>query len=291
MILSSSNGPDFTYMSLGGGVQSGAMAEMIAEGALPCPDAVIFSDTGNEPVYVYEYVDYLTRRLASVGVPVYVVSAGNLVNDLQKTTGRFAAIPAFSMPANGKRGRLRRQCTQDYKIVPIEKKVRELLVDAGHARRGPTGRIRVPNKVKVEAWFGISLDEVQRMKPNRTKFITNRWPLIEMRMSRQDCLRWLEKAGLPIPKKSSCLICPFHNKNHWIEMRENRPDDWDMVTGFDDGLRDSSQSRFKDTAKGTLYLYSGCIPLREIDIDRRDAQGVLQFESEIDVCDEGYCFV
>lgn len=281
----------FVYMSLGGGVQSGTMAEMIAEGELDKPDAVIFADTGNEPQYVYEYVDYLTKRLAVVGVPVYTVSGGNLIQTLKSGEGRFAAIPAYTLSLDGKRGTLRRQCTREYKITPIEKQVRALLVEKGYAQRGKGGRVRVPyTKVAVEAWLGISMDEVARMKPSRTSWITNRWPLIEKRMSRQDCLRWLEKKGLPIPKKSSCLICPFHSADYWREMRAEQPDDWASVVDFDNSLRDKRSSRFKSTAKGTLYLYNKMIPLQDIDVVD-SAQMLIPYESELDVCDEGYCFI
>lgn len=44
---------------------------------------------------------------------------------------------------------IRRQCTSDYKIVPIRRKVRELL--------GLTGR-RSPDHPVVEQWLGISFD-------------------------------------------------------------------------------------------------------------------------------------
>ncbi len=40
-------------------------------------------------------------------------------------------------------------------------------------------------------WY--STDEVQRMKPARDPYILNRHPLIELNMSRQDCINYLNK--------------------------------------------------------------------------------------------------
>ena len=41
-------------------------------------------------------------------------------------------------------------------------------------------------------WVGISAEERdKRCKPSREPWITNRWPLRELGMSRQDCECWL----------------------------------------------------------------------------------------------------
>ena len=50
-----------------------------------------------------------------------------------------------------------------------------------------------------------------RMKPARDKYILNRHPLIEANMSRQDCINYLNKNKIPLPEKSACIICPFHD--------------------------------------------------------------------------------
>lgn len=196
---------DFVYMALGAGVQSGTLAEMIAEGELAPPDVCIFADTGDEPQYVLDYVEYITPRLAKVGVPVITVSAGNLVEDAMKPDQRFAAIPVFTL-IDGKVSRLRRHCTREYKIEPIEKWVRQHLSSQGKAKLTKDHKIRLDKEVKVECWLGLSLDEIARLKPNPSWWIENQWPLVDLRMSRYDCKQWLFKHGLPIPGKSSCRI-------------------------------------------------------------------------------------
>lgn len=209
-------------LSLGAGVQSTTLALMAAHGEIgPMPDCAIFADTGWEPRAVYEHLAWL-RSPNVLPFPVHIVSAGDLRADLLAGArgARWASIPAFTrtvtpagaelpvydedengdLVAVGSRivptervgvGMIRRQCTGDYKIAPIRRKVRELLGIAG--RRSPKAPI-------AEQWIGISLDEVLRMKPSFEPWQINRWPLIEQGMTRQDCLRWLDRhdyAALP----------------------------------------------------------------------------------------------
>ena len=156
-------------ISLGAGVQSTAMALMAAHGEIePTPDAAIFADTGAEPKGVYEHLKWL-RSWSVLPFPIWVVSAGNLKDQILAASegkGRMDARPPFF---TAKGGMLNRQCTHDFKVTPIIKKVRELLgIEKG--KRGP----RTP---VAEQWIGISLDEASRMKPSRHSFIVqNRWP-------------------------------------------------------------------------------------------------------------------
>ncbi len=278
------NEPTITTLSLGGGVQSSTIAEMIAVGELPAPDLVLFADTGDEPQYVYDQISYLHGRLESL-CDFQTVSAGSLIKDLQTDGKRFAAIPVFTNK-NGRSGRMKRQCTSDYKIYPIEKAIREYLIPRGHARRDKRG-ITLNKNTLIETWLGISLDEVTRMKPARNKRFIHRWPLIELRMTRQDCINWLQDHNLPVPKKSSCRICPYHDNSHWREMRDEYPEDWQHVTAFDLFLR--GNSRYAASADGLLYLHRDCIPLDRVDLrPQHEQNGQLPL---FDICDEGYCFI
>lgn len=113
--------------------------------------------------------------------PVIVVGAGNMRQNLLAASRgeRWASIPAFARSVdwrgNVSIGMIRRQCTGDYKIEPIRRKVRELV---------QLIRKRYPEFAIVEQWNGISFDEVIRMKPNCEAWQRNRWPLIEERMTR-----------------------------------------------------------------------------------------------------------
>ena len=175
-----------TVLSLGAGVQSSAMAIMAAKGDFPKVDCAIFADTGYEPKAVYKYLEFLKKILP---YPIYIVAKGNIKDDMISSIDngtRFPTAPFFTKNAEtNKKGMLRRQCTNDYKIQPIRQKIRQL----SNVAKGKL----FPKDKYVEQWIGISMDEIGRMKPARDKYILNRHPLIEAKMSRQDCIDYLKK--------------------------------------------------------------------------------------------------
>jgi 3'-phosphoadenosine 5'-phosphosulfate sulfotransferase (PAPS reductase)/FAD synthetase len=150
-------------ISLGAGVQSSTMALMAANGELPKPDCAIFADTGYEPKAVYRYLEFLKKVLP---YPVYIVKFGNIRDDMIAARGTtdFVVAPFFTQETiTGKKGMIMRQCTNQYKIQPIKKKIRELC-NVGFNKRFPKDKY-------VEQWIGISKDEIQRMKPARDPYI------------------------------------------------------------------------------------------------------------------------
>src|SRR5690606_220334 len=168
---------------------------------------------------------------------------------------------AFTKSKSGKIGMIRRQCTKELKIVPIRRKVRELAGIAGK---------RSPKHPIIEQWIGISLDEVVRMKPSFETWHVNRFPLIEMGMTRRDCLRWLEKHGYPLPPKSACIGCPFHSDGAWRRMRDEDPDAWADAVAIDGLIR----SGFRGLC-GEGFLHRCAVPLDQADLDTLEDKGQL----------------
>ena len=269
---------DLRVLSLGAGVQSTALALMAAHGEIgPMPDCAIFADTGWEPRAVHEHLAWL-RSPDVLPFPVHIVTGGNIRDGLVRGARgeRWASIPAFTGPggagnhvprafgtgsASGKTGMIRRQCTGEYKIVPIRRKVREL---AGLTRK------RSPRCPIVEQWIGISFDEAIRMNPSLEAWQVNRFPLIELGMTRRDCLRWLEKHGYPMPPKSACIGCPYHGDAHWRQMRAEDPDAWVDAVAIDRLIR----TGFRNLS-GEVYLHRSCVPLDEADLDTLEDRGQL----------------
>jgi hypothetical protein len=216
-----------SILSLGGGVQSTTLALLAARHQVgPMPACAIFADTGAEPRRVYRHIDWLESQIP---FPVYRVSAGDLRSEIlgaMRGLNRMDGRPPFFI---AKGGMLRRQCTHDYKILPITRKIRALL--------GLKKGARAPREVAVDQWLGISTDEAARMKPSRFDYIRHRWPLIELGMSRGDCLRWCESNGFPTPPKSACTFCPLHNDAQWAEMKTNAPADFQDAVAVDKAIR------------------------------------------------------
>ena len=254
-------------LSLGAGVQSTTMALMAAHSEVgPMPDCAIFADTGWEPAAVMDHLAWLMSPNV-LPFPIHIVSDGNIRDNLLAAASgnRWASIPAFtrSVRRTGRVdiGMIRRQCTGDYKIVPIRRKVREL---AGLTRK------RSPKLPVVEQWIGISTDEIIRMKPSFQPWQVNRWPLIERRMSRQDCLAWLKRHGYPIPPKSSCIGCPFHSDAMWRQIRDEDPDAWFDAVDVDRAIRSGLRG-----IRGEVFLHRSAIPLDEADLSTEADRGQL----------------
>ena len=180
--------PTLTVLSLGGGVQSSVMALMAGERAFDrVPDCAIFADTRWEPPSVYEHIEWLAGQLP---FPVYVVDNGrSLREDVKALTNHsgsrsYVDIPVYLKGRDGQGDGIgKRQCTTNYKVRPIRRRIRELL--------GLRPRQRVPAGTTVELWLGISTDEAVRMKDSQDRWMNNRYPLIEAGMSRSDCLQWV----------------------------------------------------------------------------------------------------
>ena len=264
---------DLVVISLGAGVQSSTMALMSAEGKLPKVDCAIFADTGYEPKAVYRYLEFLEKVLP---YPVYRVQKGNIRDDMlaAKDTNKFVVAPFFNQHSiTGKKGMIRRQCTSEYKILPIRKKIRELC-NIGYGKHFPKDKY-------AEQWIGISTDEIQRMKPARDKYLLNKHPLIEANMNRQDCLNWMKKNNFKMPVKSACICCPFRDDKGWLEMKKNNPIEFADAVEFDKNIRTiNKDSDMKN------YTHRSCKPLDEVDFDKKDNQ-LDMFNNEC----EGLCSV
>lgn len=290
-------------ISLGAGVQSTTMALLAAHGEIgPMPDCAIFADTGWEPKAVYEHLEWLMSGNV-LPFPVHIVSAGDIRRHLLAAGEghRWASIPAFAKtvtPAGaavpvldededgelveiGVRrttsetvsiGMIRRQCTTDFKIIPIRRKLREL---AGLTRR------RSPAYPVVESWIGISTDEVVRAKPSFEPWQLKRFPLIEARMSRRDCLAWLRRQGYPDPPKSACIGCPFHDNARWRHIRDHDPDAWADAVAVDRTLRTGLRG-----IRGEVFLHRSCVPLELADLSTAADRG--QLDLFVNEC-EGMC--
>jgi len=261
-------------LSLGAGVQSSTLALMAAHGEIgPMPDHAIFADTGAEPAGVYTWLDWLEKQLP---YPVHrVMWKDGLQANIEASVlgGRFAGAPFFTESDTSHGGQLRRQCTREYKIQPIEQKIRQLL----GLKKGQRG----PKHVAVVCWQGISLDEIQRARKGIEGWQEFRYPLIEKRLTRTDCLKWMAAKGYPKPSKSACMWCPYHADSQWRDQKLNDPISWEASVSLDrlirNGVRGTEQK---------LYLHRSLKPLEEVDF--RSAEDMGQIDAFAEEC-EGMC--
>lgn len=252
------------YLSLGAGVQSSTLALMAAHGEIDLVDAAIFADTQNEPVSVIRWLDWLEAEVAKCKhpFPIYRVTKGDLaarelaIRVSGKSGKRYiqGGIPAYVKDRDGKRaGLLGRKCTADFKIQPIYAKVRELLgINRATKNQGVLCRMAI----------GISLDEYQRMKPSQFSYSESYWPLIDLRMTRDDCFIWMQRKGYPMPPRSSCVFCPFHSDAEWTRLKTEEPHEFDRAVEFERQMHAAYAKQ--EALHGTPFLHTTCVPLDQV---------------------------
>ena len=224
---------------------------------------------------------------AARGFPCYVVDNWrSLREDVKALTNHsgsqnYVDIPVYLKGRDGEGDGIgRRQCTDNYKIRPIRKKIRDLL--------GLKPRQRVPSGVTVELWLGISTDEAIRMKTSRDRWITNRYPLIEAAMSRQDCIDWWAAHYDRPLERSACVACPFQSRQRWVETKRRWPDLFAEAVQIDANLRDSNRGLALDK---TPYLHMLRMPLAEaVSLDEAEMGPDGQRDGFGNEC-EGHCGV
>lgn len=271
------------FLSWGCGVQSTVLGEMSARGELEPLDAVITADTGWERRATYEIRDFYAKRWREMGLHVEIVSVGDI--------RRLGATEHINIPFwTSSGGPLKRQCTFHFKIMPIRRRIREYL---GYHPSNPPH----PPANSAELWLGISLDEWTRAKPGWVKFVAHRWPLLERKMARLDCVKWLESLCLPVPPKSACVCCPYRRASEWLEMREQAPDEFEAAVEFDEKNRHNPLAENGGSTADALYIYkSGNQPEPLISANlEADAMRERRRYGDIQIpmmfCESGHCWV
>ena len=273
---------EFHVLSLGAGVQSTALYLMFLRGDLKLPpiDYAIFADTLSEPHGVYRHLEWLK---ALHGPPILVRSKGNLkehlLNGQNSTGGRFASIPAYTLKPDGTEGKVRRQCSKEYKIDVINRAIRRDICKTAPGRS--------PKGIIVHQYIGISLDEAGRAerirRAPRPKYLKVHFPLIDNFMTRANCLSYLADKVPHETPRSACTFCPFHNDFEWDRQKREDPEAWAESVALDHALRVPGNV-FNRNLDQQLFLHRSCVPLDLVQLDTRPdprkAQLAMNFAAE-----------
>ena len=182
-----------TILSYGGGVNSTAILALAKLGELPMPDYIVFSDTGAEYPYTYNYLNYLEEQNIK---PDIIYLTGGYYRKKQDTwetlieyCNRKKIIPSI----------FHRWCSMDWKVRPVD------LFSEGMIK-----------------WIGIDYGESHRAEKIHSP--NTEFPLIDLEIDREKCKKIIRNAGWGIPLKSGCFICPYQSRKNWISQREKYPD-------------------------------------------------------------------
>jgi len=272
-------------LNLGAGTQSSVLLIMADRGDIEPVDVALFSDTMAEPKEVYDHLDWLEKQVKRT--PIVRLSNGNLEADAiafrrnryheDASTGRrgYASIPLFVLNPDGSQGIIRRQCTAEYKIVPIQRYIRRELLGLKDGQRAPKG-------VHVTQVFGISFDERQRMRTPEIPWCEYEYPLIDRKLDRWAVIRmaeeWFPHRTFP---RSACVFCPYKSNEEWRRLRDEHPEEWDRAIRFDRAIRVADiegQEKRRLPLIGLPYVHRQCVPLDQVDLrDNDDKAGQLRF--------------
>lgn len=231
-------------LSMGGGVNTTAL--LIKD--IDIYDKVVFADTGDEHPRTYQYIeDYLKPYAGNKWVTVR--------ND------KYDSLYDFCKKTNQVPIRRWRWCTKDFKIRPIRKYYRSVL--------------KATKQNPVIQYIGIALDESHRANFSHLepKYIKSEYPLLDYKMTRRDCLMYIQKHGWPEPAKSGCYYCPFATNRYFKLLPK---DLLDKAIALEENVKRFPEVTIKDK------------PLRIL-----TAQDSNTLDDYIDeaTCDSGHCMV
>ncbi|MFD1130630.1 hypothetical protein ACFQ3J_21025 [Paenibacillus provencensis] len=209
----------------------------------------------------YIHTDYQRFQM-----PVYC-------NHIDPETGE--SIPGGMMP---------RQCTVDFKIVPVQQEARQMVLRS----LGLGGRQKMPDHIGFVIDIGFSYDEIRRINTYQSyqfKYMRLAYPLVEEHITTEESIRFLEENGFPM-RRSRCYLCPFHCSSEreigmdWEEIIETEPFSFLKACYFDNKLREV-QSSGKKIMRGIPYLHYSRRPLTEVFPEYVELQK--QYRQEFDV--------
>ena len=214
-------------LSNGGGVQTFAIQCLVAQGEIGKPDLVLFADTGGESSQTYLHIKNVQKPLlAQLGIPF--ISIKRSPDTLFWHSYNLGVTPRPPL------------CSWMFKRDPVNRYLKPL----GHHR----------------VMIGISLDEESRgYKKSAVSWVENIYPLLELELTRADCIDAITRQGLPVPPKSGCWFCPYKRTSQWFDLKRDFPDKFNLALKMekDTGhtLRKNQQPLNSISLQGKLFEY------------------------------------
>lgn len=258
--------------SYGGGVQSTAALVLAAQKKIDF-SIFLFSNVGDDsehpatlayvrdvamPYAASQHLELIELRKTPKG------QERTLYGVLTRDGSRTINIP-MRMNGNGAPGT--RSCTADFKI----RRIAAVQKAMGATKESP-----------AVVGLGISLDEFQRARTDSgIAWQVLEYPLIDLRLTRQDCINIIARAGLSVPPKSSCWFCPFHSLNEWRRLKEHEPE----LFAKSAALEKLINARRAALGRDPMWLTRMLVPLEQA------VQGTQHEMDFDDVCESGFCMV
>lgn len=270
----------YYVLSFGGGTQSTHLLEQHFRGEIHY-DFIIFADTGAEPQFIHEQVEWWQNRQKEYGntTPFIVTHHNSMERGLEEMLMRYIhtnyqrfQMPVYCSQLDSETGEIKaagmmpRQCTVDFKIIPVKQTARRLVMD----EFGLEHSKRMPKNIAFITDIGFSYDEIRRINLYQSpqfKYMYLAYPLVEENLTTEDSIQFLVENDFPT-KRSRCYLCPFNCDDEsvgmdWNDIIINEPLSFLKACYFDEELRKVQRTGTK-IMRSIPYLHYSRTPLKEV---------------------------
>lgn len=278
--------PFLTVLNYSGGSQSSYLLKLVLEGKIERPFrfVVMQADPGMEQEGSIWTVLKYRQKCREQGIDIITATGPSLFNDLVSlpSTGarRIDNPPFWTRNKDGTRGRLRQKCTDHYKIAPMDRAVRQYLKNKYGIRGGSSLRPGL-----VQKWIGFAADEWHRCSDSSTAYVTFRFPLIELGLTKQQVVEGFGQFQEESPDRSVCSACPWNGLNFFKKMYDERPLNWAQAVEVDNSLEGWPKI---GVAESECFVSSSLIRLRDLPSMNFGAEDPDMTEHH---CNSGVCFL
>jgi len=142
-------------------------------------DEIIFADTLDELPSTYEYMEYFEKK------------SGLKITKVQSKHG---SLYDYFFKGKSQSSKFHHWCSDKFKIQPIRKYLRE----------------KYGKKETFEMNIFIDYSEFHRMRESDRKYITNKYPLVEQKLNREQLKEIIISKGYLLPEKIRLLSLLFY---------------------------------------------------------------------------------
>ncbi len=176
------------------------------------PDKILFADVGGEKPETYAYLPVIQAWLAKVGFPaVEVVRYEPKHTRYTTLEGNCLANKTLPSLAFG-----RKSCSIKFKREPQDKHCKAWV---------PAQRAWAEGRQVVKAiGYDAGPKDARRSKIKDDARYTYRYFLREWGWDREECIRQIARAGLPVPVKSACFFCPSTKPEELRQLAADHPE-------------------------------------------------------------------
>lgn len=209
-------------VAYGGGTNSTAMLCGFREKGVR-PSLIVFSDTGGELPQTYEHLRLMSDKCQEwFGLPIETVwkTYQGRKSTLEEDCLRNKTLPSLAFGFKA--------CSMKYKIEPINRRVRLWMDENG---------VKTVTKA-----IGYDRNEGHRsMKIKGTNLAAGRqevnwYPLLDWLWGREECIKAIDRHGLPQPGKSSCFFCPAMKLREIVRLRQQHPEHYARAVAMEENM-------------------------------------------------------